>query len=42
MKDSNGQEKWVEPAIEVLDVEETNVFPNLGADGSRYPDCTRS
>lgn len=33
---------WIEPAIEVLDVAETQLFPGVGADGSGFPDCTRS
>jgi hypothetical protein len=33
---------WVEPEIHTLDVEETNIFPNLGGDAGPYADCQRS
>ncbi len=42
MQDTKPLEVWIDPVIDTLDVEETNLFPNRGADGSRYPDCTRS
>ena len=33
---------WIEPEISVLDIDETQLFPGVGADGSAFPDCTRS
>jgi hypothetical protein len=36
------REAWVEPAITALEIDETALFPNIGADGSSFPDCTRS
>ena len=33
---------WIEPEISALDIDETQQFPNTGADGSPFPDCTRS
>ena len=36
-------EKWIEPAIDTLDVDKTHLFPKRGGDGNvRYPDCSRS
>lgn len=37
---SDGRKTWVEPAIRTLDVGETSVAPNLGADvrGNPNPD----
>jgi len=35
--------KWVDPVIETLDVEETNLQPRVGFDGGApFPDCTHS
>jgi hypothetical protein len=33
---------WIEPQVSTLEIDETHTFPNLGADGSPFPDCTRS
>lgn len=33
---------WVEPAVMILDITDTALVPNRGADGSRHADCTRS
>lgn len=42
MQDNNVRAEWIEPTIEILDVEETNLFPVVGADGSRNPDSLAS
>ena len=34
--------KWIDPVIETLDVEETNLQPRVGLDGGGFPDCTNS
>jgi hypothetical protein len=34
--------KWIEPEISTLDIDETQLFPGTGGDGSPFPDCTRS
>lgn len=36
------KQAWVEPAVDALEVEETNTNPGVGADGSLFPDCTKS
>lgn len=36
------REAWVEPAITTLEIDETALFPGVGADPSTFPDCTRS
>lgn len=41
MQSSNGLEEWVEPAIDALEVEETNVQPGGGGDGG-FADCSKS
>ena len=33
---------WVEPEIDVLDVEDTQSFPGVGRDGGAYPTSQRS
>lgn len=33
---------WIEPEVSALDIDETQTFPAGGADGSPFPDCTRS
>lgn len=33
---------WVEPELKRLDIMDTELLPNRGADGSRHADCTRS
>ncbi|MFM5949981.1 MAG: hypothetical protein ACKOPM_12280 [Novosphingobium sp.] len=33
---------WIEPQVSTLEIDETQTFPNAGADGSPFPDCTRS
>ncbi|HQV02277.1 MULTISPECIES: hypothetical protein [unclassified Novosphingobium] len=33
---------WIEPEVSTLEIDETHTFPNNGADGSPFPDCTRS
>jgi hypothetical protein len=33
---------WIEPEVLSLDVEQTSVLPNRGADGGIFVDCTRS
>ena len=42
MQDNNARQEWIEPKIESLDVEETNLFPLVGRDGGRNPDSLRS
>lgn len=34
--------EWIEPEITTLEIDETALIPNVGADGSPFPDCTRS
>jgi hypothetical protein len=33
---------WIEPEIAALEIDETQLVPNVGADGGRFADCTRS
>lgn len=33
---------WIEPQVSTLEIDETHTFPAAGADGSPFPDCTRS
>lgn len=42
MQDNKAREEWIEPKIETLDVEDTNVFPRVGSDGGRYADSLKS
>lgn len=42
MMDNTAREEWIEPKIETLDVEDTNVFPQFGRDGGRNPDSLKS
>ena len=41
-KDSVELKPWIEPEIRTLEIAETHAFFGVGADGSSYPDCTRS
>lgn len=40
--DAPERKTWIAPEIVELNVSETEVFPNRGADGGRFVDCTRS
>lgn len=44
MADNSERKHWVEPAIQVLEIEETFAQPQAGADvgGNPFPDCQRS
>lgn len=44
MTEQSKKQKWIEPSIRELDVQETNAFPNRGADVGGNPaiDCQRS
>ena len=42
MTDNCDREDWIEPTIEILDVEETHQFLRRGADGGIYIDSMRS
>lgn len=33
---------WIEPQVHSLDLEQTHLLPNRGADGGGFVDCTRS
>jgi hypothetical protein len=33
---------WIEPEIESLNLEQTELFPGVGHDGGIFPDCTKS
>ena len=39
---SQPKASWVEPELKRLDIMDTELLPNRGADGSRHADCTRS
>lgn len=39
---SQAKATWIEPELKRLDVMNTELLPNRGADGSRHADCTRS
>ncbi len=41
---ANEPKTWIEPEIAELEIDETNAFPNLGADigGNPAIDCQRS
>jgi hypothetical protein len=44
MDQNDQRKKWVEPEIQLLDIEETYAQPGGGADvgGNPFPDCQRS
>lgn len=40
--DRSEPQPWIEPKIDVLDIEDTQAFNGLGGDGGAYPTSQRS